>query len=684
MTHTTYRSLHAWLTVAAAFCLSTTPSTAAPQPTKILPEHSLATTHFGADASWYEANIPFFECSDAELTRTYYYRWQLYKAHLKDLGSRGYIVTEFLDDVGWAKQPYQSLNDATAFHIYEGRWLRDPRYVDDYIDYMYIGGGNDRHFSEGIADATYADYLVTGDRTFATKHVDVMQHIFNLWDDHFDFGKGLYYIMPLLDATEYSIASIETSGGKDGFWGGEAFRPTINGYMYGNAVAISKLAALNRDTTTSRVYADRAERLRKAVESGLWSDSLQHFIDRYQVNNDFVHYWDPIKGRELAGYAPWCFNLPDHDPKYAESWRHILNSQELGGPYGIRTVEPSYQYYMKQYRYDQATGKPECQWNGPTWPFQTTQALVGMANLLNNYKQSVVHQEDYVRLLRQYAHQHYVDGVPDLQEDLNPDTGNVIVGLSRSHHYNHSEFNDLIISGLAGIRPRGDDTLEVNPLVASNGKPHSRIDYFCLENVPYHGHLVTVLYDRDGSHYRRGTGLTVFVDGKANVKGSPLTRTLIHLKPAAPTQRIAPVDVAVNYGRLGYPTPSASTNSDPKSLYPAIDGRVWYWANVRNGWTNAGSTSATDWYAVDFGRPQTLRSLRLYFYGDADQFAAPAGYRVESKTSTGWTPIATGSKTIANGENVVTFARSTSTSALRLVFTNPPKRAICLVELKAY
>ena len=213
MTHTTYRSLHAWLTVAAAFCLSTTPSTAAPQPTKILPEYSLATTHFGADASWYEANIPFFECSDAELTRTYYYRWQMYKAHLKDLGSRGYIVTEFLDDVGWAKQPYQSLNDATAFHIYEGRWLRDPRYVDDYIDYMYTGGGNDRHFSEGIADATYADYLVTGDRAFATKHVDVTQHIFNLWDDHFDFGKGLYYIMPLLDATEYSIASIETSGG---------------------------------------------------------------------------------------------------------------------------------------------------------------------------------------------------------------------------------------------------------------------------------------------------------------------------------------------------------------------------------------------------------------------------------------------------------------------------------------
>jgi hypothetical protein len=675
------------LAVIAGSILTTMPAQSAPpvQSATVLPIHKLAVEHFGNDAPWYESNIPFFDCSDPELTQIYYYRWKLYKAHLRDLGSHGYIVTEFLDDVGWAKWPYQSLNDATGFHIYEGRWLKDRRYVDNYIDYMYSGGGNDRHFSEAIADAVWADYLATGDRAFATKHVDSMQHIFNLWDDHFDFGKGLYYIMPLLDATEYSIASIEASGGKDGFWGGEAFRPTINSYMYADALAIANLAALNWDESTARLYRERASKIRKAVEQSLWSDNLQHFIDRFQVNNEYVKYWNPIDGRELAGYSPWYFNLPDHDPKYAASWRHILSPQELGGPYGIRTAEPSFKYYMKQYRYDKPTGNPECQWNGPSWPFQTTQALVGMANLLNNYKQSVVTQEDYVRLLRQYAHQHYRNGAPDLQEDYNADTGNVIVGLPRSHHYNHSDFDDLIITGLAGLRPRSDNTLEVDPLVAANGKSPNAISYFCLDSVPYHGHLVTILYDHDGERYHKGAGLSVYIDGRLALRSSPLGKKTIPIAPPQVKPVAAPVDIAVNLPRFGYPAPSASVN--PADVYGAVDGRVWYFDNVHNGWTTTGSQNKTDWYAIDFGAPQTIRSARLYFYADGKVFAAPARCNLQYGTGSTWVDAA-GSRSpkapIANGENVVEFAKPIRTQKLRAVFARPVKGSIDLVELKVY
>ncbi len=51
------------------------------------------------------------------------------------------------------------------------------------------------------------------------------------------------------------------------------------------------------------------------------------------------------------------------------------------GPFGLRTVEPSYPHYMRQYRYDWQSGRRECQWNGPVWPFQTTQVLQGMGKL---------------------------------------------------------------------------------------------------------------------------------------------------------------------------------------------------------------------------------------------------------------------------------------------------------------
>ena len=33
--------------------------------------------------------------------------------------------------MGWQLEPWASLNDATGFHIGEGRWLRDRRFSDD-------------------------------------------------------------------------------------------------------------------------------------------------------------------------------------------------------------------------------------------------------------------------------------------------------------------------------------------------------------------------------------------------------------------------------------------------------------------------------------------------------------------------------------------------------------------------
>jgi hypothetical protein len=673
-----------------AACLLVIPAVASAQSggTHILPVDALAHEHFGNDGPWFEANIPFFQCSDPEVTEVYYYRWELFKAHLKDLGERGYIVTEFVNDVGWAKAPYQSLNDATAFHIYEGRWLKDSFYVNAYIDYMYTGGGNDRHFSEAIADAVYARYLVNGDRLFATKHLDVMQHIFHLWDDRYDFSKDLYFIEPILDATEYSIASIDATGGRDGFLGGNAFRPTINSFMFANAVAISKLADLAGDKATAKTFRRIATSIQESVEKSLWNEQMAHFVDRFQANNDWVHYWDFIRGRELAGYVPWYFNLPDNDPKFVASWNHLLSPDGFSGKYGLRTVEPSYEYYMKQYRYDGTTGRPECQWNGPSWPFDTTLVLGGMANFLNNYSQDVVHADDYVRLLKQYAHQHYLNGKLNLQEDYNPDTGGVIVGLPRSSHYNHSCYSDLVISGLVGLRPRADNVLEVNPLIPLGSDAGNDIAYFCLENVSYHGHLITILYDRDGKHYGKGAGLSVYVDGEEVLAPSALGRKLINIGPPPEVKSPPhPINLAVNIRKRGYPVPTASANNIPNALYQAIDGRVWYFPEMPNYWSNSGSQRAEDWYALDFGHKVSIRSVALYFYSDETHFKSPIDYTLQYWTGTEWAEIPEVQRTpripLGNGQNTANFA-ALETSKLRAVFQNQTQAATALVEIQVY
>jgi hypothetical protein len=661
---------------------------ASQEETSILPQTSLAARYFGNDAHWFEKNIPFFDCSDPQITRIYYYRWQLYKSHLKDLGRRGYIVTEFLDDVGWALKPYQSLNDATAFHINEGRWLKDNCYLDDYINFMY-SGGNDRHFSEAIAAAVYARYLVNGDRAFAIKNLESMKHIYQLWTNRYDPAKGLYSIEPILDATEYTISSIDASGGRDGFLHGDAFRPTINSFMFANAVAISKLAVLAGDTNSAETFAANAAAIRDAVETNLWNSDLQHFIDRYQGDNQFVHYWDFIRGRELAGYVPWAFELPDSDLKYNASWKHLLSPEELAGPYGLRTVEPSYEYYMRQYRYVSVDGRqlPECQWNGPTWPFDTTLVLEAMANLLNDYTQDVVQADDYVRLLKQYTRQHYLHGEPDLQEDYNPDTGNVIVGLPRSHHYNHSGYDDLIISGLVGLRPRADDVLEVNPLIPTDPKSTNSIEYFCLENVPYHGQLVTIVYDRDGRHYTRGAGLSIYVNGRQVLMPSALGRKTITISGPRISATSHPVDLAVNMVRNGFPVTTASVNNSTDELYLAVDGRVWFYPNVRNYWSNAGSQSVEDWFSVDFGIEEQFGSAQLYFYADDTNFRVPANYTIQYWKNGNWLDVPdshmTPRKPLANGENTIVF-RPVNTSRLRVLFTNPKQAAVALVEMKTF
>ena len=87
------------------------------------------------DWDWYKANIPFFECPDAEITTTYYYRWELTTKHLT-YGSpaSGYSYTEFIDRPFWSGA-YGAISCPAGHQLYEVRWLRDPRYAQDYARY---------------------------------------------------------------------------------------------------------------------------------------------------------------------------------------------------------------------------------------------------------------------------------------------------------------------------------------------------------------------------------------------------------------------------------------------------------------------------------------------------------------------------------------------------------------------
>ena len=111
-------------------------------------------------------------------------------------------------------------------------------------------------------------------------------------------------------------------------------------------------------------------------------------------------------------------------------------------------------------------------------------------------------------------------------------------GKDRGKDYNHSAFIDLIISGLIGIKPSSRNSLVIHPLVpmstatASHLKDKSRNSkwsYFCLDYVKYHDHILTVVWDEDGTRYNRGKGFMIFVDTKLVSVTSTLQRVSIEL-----------------------------------------------------------------------------------------------------------------------------------------------------------
>jgi hypothetical protein len=449
----------------------------------------------GAAWNFIKNNIPLFECPDKDIETAYYFRWWTYRKHIK-LTPDGFIITEFLPDVPWAGKD-DSIDCATGHHIYEGRWLANSKYLDDYSIFWFRKGGEPRRYSTWLADALWARYLVNGDESLIKELLPDLTNNYGAWEkSHLDTN-GLFWQIDDRDGMEMSI-------------GGSGYRTTINSYMYGDALAIAKIADLAGQSDVAGQYREKAANLKLLIQEALW-DKSAHFFEVLPRDKGQL-----VDVRELHGYTPWYFNIPDADKSLA--WKQLMDPQGFYAAYGPTTAEQRDPHFAIMY------SGHECQWNGPSWPFATSVTLTAMANLLNNYQQNSVNRRDYFDLLRIYTKSQHLkldDGqiVPWIDEDLDPYTGVWIARTllkqrgseipERGKDYNHSTYCDLIITGLVGLRPRADNTVEVNPLI-----PNGVWDYFCLDNVHYHGHILTILYDKTGNRYGKGKGLRVLADGK--------------------------------------------------------------------------------------------------------------------------------------------------------------------------
>lgn len=235
-----------------------------------------------AALAFLEGNVPRFECPDADIERTYYFRWWTFRKHLRKT-TDGWVITEFLPDVGWAGK-HNTISCPLGHHLREGRWLRDPQYVDDYVTFMVRKGNvnGPRAYACWPAWATLERESVTGDSSVADRLLDDFIANYGAWErgweaciwtsesewtlrTGFKPASGLFELDACHEGSEFALSS-------------EGARPVINSAMWAEATAISTIAARRGRGDVARRFAEKGNALGKAIRDRLWNGEKGFFV----------------------------------------------------------------------------------------------------------------------------------------------------------------------------------------------------------------------------------------------------------------------------------------------------------------------------------------------------------------------------------------------------------------------
>ena len=452
-------------------------------------DENIVTTIPNARASeWMERNIPLFDCPDDDFREMYYYRWWTLRKHIKRTPV-GYGMTEFLVERSYADR-YNLIACAIGHHVMESRWLRDTTYLHQILRTWYFGNDGKamqkmERFSSWNPAAILEAWKVGGDTPFLLSLRPRLDEEYTRWEATHRLPNGLYWQGDVRDGMEESI-----SGGRNKQYA----RPTINSYMCGNAKALAHIATMAGDEAAARLYEQKADTLRQLIERRLWNDNHLFFETLRGDSTSNV--------REAIGYIPWYFNIPSPGRGYDVAWQQLTDEKGFSAPYGLTTAERRHPEFRSH-------GTGTCEWDGAVWPFATSQTLTALANYLETTPAPTIADTVFFHQMKRYVEAQHHRGRPYIGEYLDETNGTWLMGdRERSRYYNHSTFCDLVITGIAGLRPQADGSIVLNPLV-----PTGKWKYFCLDGIHYRGNDLTIIWDEDGQRYHQGTGLILLIDG---------------------------------------------------------------------------------------------------------------------------------------------------------------------------
>ena len=445
---------------------------------------------------WLKNEIPLFTCPDKTIEETYYFRWWTFRKHIRTTED-GYIITEFLPKVPWSGK-HNEINAAVGHHLYEGRWLKNgKRYLLDDVTYFLDHPDRGHQYSTWMIEALRRFCTVKGDYSFGVDNLDKLVAYYEEWErTHGHGASGLFWSIDNYDAMEFSI-----SGTGEDLKPTRGIRPTLNSYMYGDAMAIARFAELAGKGEIAEIYRAKGDKIRRAMNNFTFEEGFYrayHFAD-LSVSDTYKAMRDiSTRPREEIGYIPWAFGIPEKGLE--EAFMLLDDPTVFYSEQGITTAERSHPRYLYPVGH-------ECLWNGYVWPFATSQTLNALDTVIHHYSDDPKYKKLYFKLLKQYAESHHrirEDGtvVPWIDEVRHPEyddwSSRTLLrdwgwrenkgGYERGKDYNHSAFCDHVISGLLGVSVSEDGMLTVSPNVPEDW------DHFTLDRLHVGGKCYRIEY----------------------------------------------------------------------------------------------------------------------------------------------------------------------------------------------
>ncbi len=151
---------------------------------------------------WFLENIPFIHTPDSKLDEVYYFRWSNLLAALGKRRQDGkYMFCE--SAVGSFYHRY--IDCAQGAHIRDARWIRDKRYLQDYLDVT----PDTASYREYITDSVWQKYLLDADTECLRRNYPKLKARLRSLDREYDKESGLYHCFSDAEGQECAVNAFE-------------------------------------------------------------------------------------------------------------------------------------------------------------------------------------------------------------------------------------------------------------------------------------------------------------------------------------------------------------------------------------------------------------------------------------------------------------------------------------------